>query len=209
VLFDNGAVIYPTVSLPTNFFGMPGHQSVWGAYSSGRYAILSPQSLSIFPPPGLFPTPGLSPPPALLPPPGPPPLTFIKGSWWTTYLFDQALWVDPTDQTRNWGVFGNVGISDGMPNPIHWSAIFGFGGSSPIPNRKLDTFGIAYYYLGFSDSFKNLAPPFLRDERGLELFYNVAVTPWFHVTADLQVITPLLQGARTSLVLGLRSKIDF
>ncbi len=37
VLFDNGAVIYPTVSLPTKFFGMPGHQSVWGAYSSGRY----------------------------------------------------------------------------------------------------------------------------------------------------------------------------
>jgi porin len=209
VLFDNGAVIYPTVSLPTNFFGMPGHQSVWGAYSSGRYAILSPESLSILPPPGLFPTPGLSPPPALLPPPGPPPLTFIKGSWWITYLFDQALWVDPTDQTRNWGVFGNVGISDGKPNPIHWSAIFGFGGSSPIPNRKLDTFGIAYYYLGFSDSFKNLAPPFLRDERGLELFYNVAVTPWFHVTADLQVITPLLQPVHNSLVLGLRSKIDF
>jgi porin len=81
--------------------------------------------------------------------------------------------------------------------------------SSPIPNRKLDTFGIAYYYLGFSDSFKNLAPPFLRDERGLELFYNVAVTPWFHVTADLQVITPLLQPVHNSLVLGLRSKIDF
>jgi porin len=209
VLFDNGAVIYPTVSLPTNFFGMPGHQSVWGAYSSGRYAILSPESLSIFPPPGLFPTPGLSPPPALLPPPAPPPLTFIKGSWWITYLFDQALWVDPTDQTRNWGVFGNVGISDGEPNPIHWSAIFGFGGSSPIPNRKLDTFGIAYYYMGFSESFKNLASPFLRDERGLELFYNVAVTPWFHVTADLQVITPLLQRVHNSLVIGLRSKIDF
>jgi porin len=222
VLFDNGAVIYPTVSLPTKFFGLPGHQSVWGAYSSGRYAILSPQSLSIFPPPGLFPTsglfptpelfptPGLFPPPALLPSPGQG-TTFIEGSWWITYLFDQALWVDPMDETRSWGVFGNVGISDGKPNPIHWSAIFGIGGSSPIPNRKLDTFGIAYYYLGFSDSFKNLAPPFapLRDEHGIELFYNVAVTPWFHVTADLQVITPLLQPVHTSLVLGLRSKIDF
>jgi len=172
----------------------------------------SPQSSNIFPPPELFPTPGLFPPPALLPPPGQgfaPPTTFIKGSWWITYLFDQTLWVDPMDQTRSWGVFGNVGISDGRPNPIHWSAIFGIGGSSPIPNRKLDTFGIAYYYLGFSDSFKNLAPPFLRDERGLELFYNVAVTPWFHVTADLQVITPLLQPVHTSLVLGLRSKIIF
>ena len=49
----------------------------------------------------------------------------------------------------------------------------------------------------------------VRDEHGLELFYNVAVTPWFHVTADLQVITPLLQPVDTSLVLGLRSKIDF
>ena len=34
--------------------------------------------------------------------------------------------------------------------------IFGIGGSSPIPGRKLDTFGIAYYYLGFSDDFKNV-----------------------------------------------------
>jgi len=30
-LFDNGAVIYPTVSMQTEFFGMPGHHSLWGA----------------------------------------------------------------------------------------------------------------------------------------------------------------------------------
>ena len=126
-------------------------------------------------------------------------------------MFDQALWVDPTDQTRSWGVFGNAGISDGKPNPIHWSTILGIGGSSPIPSRKLDTFGIAYYYLGFSDDFKNVVRPIMpvRDERGLELFYNVGVTPWCHITADLQVITPILERAETSLVLGLRAKIDF
>jgi porin len=49
----------------------------------------------------------------------------------------------------------------------------------------------------------------VRDERGVETFYNVAVTPWCHVTADLQVITPTLSFAETSLVLGLRAKIDF
>src|SRR6202007_2341344 len=48
-LFDNGAIIYPTVSLPTTFFGMPGHQSLWGAYSSGRYAIVTPESLTLLP----------------------------------------------------------------------------------------------------------------------------------------------------------------
>jgi len=108
-------------------------------------------------------------------------------------------------------VFGNAGISDGKPNPIQWSAILGIGGSSPIPNRKLGTFGIAYYYLGFDGGFKNLASAItpVRDERGLELFYNVSVTPWCHVTTDLQVITPIMERAQTSLVLGLRAKIDF
>jgi porin len=195
-LFDNGAVIYPTISLPTKFFGMTGHQTVWGAYSSGRYGVLSPEALTIFPPPPLQ---------------GLPPLTLIRGSWWIDYRFDQALWVDPTDATRSWGVFGDFGLSDGKPNPVRWTAVLGVGGSSPICSRKLDTFGIAYYYMGVSDSFKNDVQAFLpvRDERGVELFYNVAVTPWFHVTTDLQVITPILARAETSLVLGLRAKIDF
>jgi porin len=197
-LFDNGAVIYPTVSLPTKFFGMPGHQSVWGAYSSGRYAIVTPQSLNLLPQvlQGL-PAANLT--------------TLVRGSWWITYLFDQALWVDPTDQTRSLGVFGNAGISDGKPNPIRWSAIAGVGGSSPLPHRKLDTFGVAYYYLGFDSEFKNLAGLIgpVRDERGVELFYNVGVTPWCHITTDLQVITPIMERTQTSLVLGLRAKLDF
>jgi porin len=197
-LGDNGAVIYPTVSLPTTFFGMPGHQSLWGAYSSGRYEIVEPQSLNLLPQV----LQGLLPPTSLTTP--------IRGSWWVTYLFDQALWVDPSDQTRSWGVFGNFGISDGEPNPIKWSGIFGISGSSPIRSRKLDTFGIAYYYLGLSDSFKNVAQLLMpvRDERGVELFYNVGLTPWLHVTMDLQIITPLLGLADTALVPGLRVKID-
>jgi porin len=191
--FDNGAIIYPTISLPTKFFGMPGHQSLWGAYSSARYGIVDDQSLNQIPSALLNPT------------------TFKRGSWWITYLFDQALWVDPKDQTRSWGVFGNFGISDGKPNPIQWSAIFGVAGSSPIPGREHDTFGLAYYYLGLSDDFKDVARAItpVRDERGLELFYNVGVTPWLHITPDLQVVTPILGGAKTSLVLGLRTKIDF
>jgi porin len=199
VLFNNGAVIYPTVSVPTAFFGMPGHQSVWGAYSSGRYAIVSPQSLNLIPQV----LQGLLPPTSITTP--------VHGSWWVTYLFDQALWVDPTDKSRSWGVFANAGISDGEPNPIKWSAIFGIGGSNPIRSRKLDTFGVAYYYLGLSDSFKTVAQLItpVRNERGLELFYNIGVTPWCHITMDLQVITPLLERAQTSLVPGLRAKIDF
>jgi porin len=195
VLFDNGAIIYPTITLPTTFFDMPGHQSIWAAYSSGRYAIVDPESLNLIPP-------VLN---------GPPPTILVSGSWWVMYLFDQTLWVDRTDKTRSWGVFGNFGISDGKPDPIEWSAIVGIGGSSPIAWRKLDTFGVAYYFLAFSDDFKDVARLItpVRNEGGLELFYNIAATPWCHITADMQVVTPILERAETSLVLGLRMKIDF
>jgi porin len=49
----------------------------------------------------------------------------------------------------------------------------------------------------------------VRDEHGLELFYDVAVTPWYHLTTDLQVIRPILEEANTSVVIGLTCKIDF
>ena len=64
---------------------------------------------------------------------------------------------------------------------------------------------------GYSDDFKDVARVItpVRDERGLELFYNVGVTLWLHITPDLQVITPTLGRADTSVVLGLRMKIDF
>jgi porin len=48
--FEDGAVFYPTVTLPTKFFDMPGHHSLWGAYSSARYEIVDPQSLNQIPP---------------------------------------------------------------------------------------------------------------------------------------------------------------
>ncbi|HEX3149744.1 MAG TPA: carbohydrate porin [Gemmataceae bacterium] len=198
-LFDNGAIIYPTVSMPTQFFGLPGHQTVWGAYSSGRYAILSPESLTLFP--------------VALARQGtlPPPVTFTRGSWWVDYRCDQAVWVDPTDPTRSWGLFADFGLSDGKPNPARCTAAVGIAGSSPIAGRPRDTFGLAYYYLKFSNDFKDVVRPIaaVRDERGAEFFYNVAVTPWCHVTADVQVITPTLKQAETAVALGLRMKIDF
>ena len=120
-LFDNGAIIYPTVSLPTKFFGMPGHQTVWGAYSSGRYDVLDPAILDDLPPAGARTS------PARLPSavPGGSPTGSTRRYGWT-----------PRIQTRSWGVFGDAGISDGKPNPIHWSAIARHRREQPDPQPQ-------------------------------------------------------------------------
>jgi len=192
--FDNGVTILALVNLPTHFFGLPGHQGISGTYSSGRYTNITPPSVYLDPLNGLT-------------------VESEKrtGSWCLAYNFDQSVWVSPDDPKRTWGVFGNAGIADGNPSPIRWYASAGISGASPLPCRKLDSFGIGYYYLGVSDAVKNLAPRLssLRDEQGIEMYYNVGVTPWFRVSPDIQLIDPFQQRASTAFVLGVRAKIDF
>jgi porin len=62
-----------------------------------------------------------------------------------------------------------------------------------------------------SDPLKNLAPILLpmQDESGVELYYNVQVTPWCQITPDIQIMNPFLTRADSSLLFGLRAKIDF
>jgi porin len=48
----------------------------------------------------------------------------------------------------------------------------------------------------------------IRDEQGVEIFYNFAVTPWFTVGVDLQIINPSL-GEDTAIFSGLRCVTRF
>lgn len=199
---DNGVTLLTSVNRPVELFGLPGHQGIGGSYSTGSYNDLTPTPW-FNPNTGTF---GVS-------------TGTASGSWSIFYLADQALWVDSNNPARSWGLFGNIGLADNGPSPIRWSSYVGFGGSSPLVSRPLDTFGLGYFYVGYSDPVHNLAPRLLNlgNDQGVEMFYNVAVTPWFRVTPDLQVLGPargntLPPNARdidTALVLGLRAKIDF
>ena len=199
--FTNGATMISMVQVPVAPLGMPGHQGVGGTYSTGAYSDLAPTAY-LDPNVGPVITTGTT-----------------LGSWSVFYSADQALYVDPCNSKRSWGLFTNLGLADNGPSPIRWSANVGLGGSSPIASRPLDTFGIGYSYVGYSGPVKELAPVLLpiRDDRAVELFYNYAVTPWFRLTPDLQILIParertLPPGAEsidTAVVLGVRAKIDF
>lgn len=203
-LFNNGATILTRIETPVTVMDRPGHQAIWGTYSSGTYSDLAP-------------TPYFDPQFGLLFPSG-----TQTGSWSITYSADQALYVDPTHPTRSWGLFTNLSLADDGPSPVRWSANVGVGGSSLLASRPLDTFGIGYAFVNYSTPVQQLAPRLLPigDDHVVECFYNIAVTPWFHLTPDLQVLVPareqtlaLLPRNReaidTAIVFGMRAKIDF
>jgi porin len=200
--FDNGATVISKLDIPVELLGRPGHQGIWGTYSSGTYNDLSPTAY-------IDPNYG----PVLVP------AGVDTGSWSLFYSADQALYVDPNDPRRTWGVFTNIGLSDDAPSPVRWSANVGVGGSSPLRSRPLDTFGVGYAYTAYSTPVQTLAPFFLpvRNDEVVELFYNVAVTKWCRVTPNLQILVPAreqtlppgIQPIDTAVVFGLRAKVDF
>lgn len=126
--------------------------------------------------------------------------------------FDQYLYVDPCNAARGWGVFGRAGLADNDTNPIEWFLSFGVGGSSMFRGRQADTFGVGWYYSGTSSE---LAPDLamalggIGDGQGVEMYYNIAVTPWLQITPDVQFIMPARETVDTATVVGVRARVIF
>ncbi|MNZ10154.1 Carbohydrate-selective porin, OprB family [compost metagenome] len=107
-------------------------------------------------------------------------------------------------------MFGQFGVSDGNPNATKWSAFAGVGGTSFIPGREQDRWGVAYFRYSPSKVLRDGLDTLgfaLHDEHGVEAFYNVALTPWLLLTPDLQVVNPAAGGASTAVVGSLRLQV--
>jgi porin len=80
---------------------------------------------------------------------------------------------------------------------------------------------VGAFIYSYSRELKEALAPLvtLGDEYGAELFYNFAVTNWFRVTADLQVIGPAIKAQviapktvennSTVVLLGLSAQVLF
>ena len=191
-MFSNGATLFGHLRVPVTPFGLPGHQSLEGAYTSGRFSPFSEDEYIILDAPGIH-------------------ANRRSGSWVFTYGFDQFLIVDDETPTKGWGIFGNISLADQVTNPVHWFLNVGTGGTSPLPGRATDSFGVGYYYLGISNVLRETLRPVspIGNEQGFELYYTAAITSWFTLTADIQAIDPAQSDARSTFLFGLRAKIDF
>jgi porin len=190
-LFSNGVVAYGEYRLRTSWFGLPGHSAVGFLYSTATRTSLDAN-------PNILVQGILS----------GGPLPTKDTAWTATYRFDQVLYADAEDPKRHWSLNGDYGLTEGNPNPIRWFANVSLVGTSPIRHRDKDTVGIGYYHLGASN-LPILTLNGIGAEDGVELFYNVAVTPWFHVTPDLQVLDPAQSRTATALLVGIRARLSF
>jgi porin len=102
-------------------------------------------------------------------------------------------------------------IADGNPNIIQSSIIIGLAGQGMIPGRPDDSFGIGAFAYNFSNALQSRVNPLLdfNDEQGLEAWYNLALTRWWKLGADLQLINPATGRNDVAVTGGLRTSIAF
>lgn len=190
-LFTNGMVAYGEYRLRTNWFDRPGHSSVAFLYSSATRTALDANPYELLQ--------------AII---AGGPLPTKQSAWTAIYRVDQVVYADAEDPKRNWTLNSDLGLTDGNPNPIRWFANVSLVGNSPIRGREHDTIGIGYYHLGVSH-LPILTIHGFGAENGVEAFYNAAVTPWFHVTPDIQILDPAQRHNATALLFGIRARLSF
>lgn len=191
--FDKGTTTSLSVTVPTKIAGLTGYYGVRGVYSSKTGLDLAdiPQ--------------------LLLPPAADGTLT-KGGYWYAGATVQQYLVQDTRNPAIGWGLFGEVGFSDGNPNPYAWHVIAGIGGNNTAEGRQLDRWGIAYFRYALSDdlirSLSSLGLKFA-DEQGVEAYYNWAIAPWLRLTGNIQWIDTGALRLDDAVVAALRLQTKF
>lgn len=191
--FPNGVALLAALRKYTDFGGLSGSHTIVGSYATGSYTAFDTEGWIIDPPSGTV-TP-----------------TEKAGTWAALYLGEQRLWQDRCNENRYTKLFGYVGFSEPANSPFNWTASLSVESFGRFSRRPNDRMGIAYFYSALNSDFQNAISTVnpIGDVQGGEVYYNAEITPWFHLTADLQAVEPSVLAEDTALVLGARAKIDF
>ncbi len=146
-----------------------------------------------------------------------------SSNWLVNLNFDQYIYMPekesvpklhtaPFDfEPEGIGVFFRFGYTPEDRNPWNIFVSGGVGGRGVIPSRPNDRYGLGFYALIESDDLKD--QPILGDaldtEWGMEVFYNIAITPWLQFTPDLQYIQSGLPGTNDAVVVAMRIQMYF
>lgn len=187
---EDGTTLVPMISHTRGIGGLPGGQRLGATWSSARYTSLEQDPRLAF----------LG---AVIA--GRAPETGTNS--WSVFA-DGWQYVDVREGSEDlgWGVFWRVGVADADTSFVQAQYAGGVGGRGGFGCRRDDSWGVGLFYTDLSGE---LAGRHLTAEKGAEAFYNVAVTPWMHLTPSVQVIDPGVREFGTVVLAALRLQIDF
>jgi carbohydrate-selective porin OprB len=102
------------------------------------------------------------------------------------------------------GVFGRVAFGPEDRHAYNVYAMGGVGGRGLVSGRPYDRVGVGFYWLKESDDLDDQPGDLLDDETGIEVFYNLALTPAVQLTFDVQWIDSGIKASNNATVLGMR-----
>ncbi len=135
-----------------------------------------------------------------------------KGYWFTSYAIQQNLVQSDQNPAVGWGLFTLATLSDGNPSPVKWSVLAGLAGNNLLAGREDDRWGMGFFHFGLTEPLlAGLAALDVnrRSEGGVEAFYNLALTPWLRLSADVQVIDPWNPSKSRATYAALRLQTKF
>ncbi|OHB57889.1 MAG: hypothetical protein A2Y12_01580 [Planctomycetes bacterium GWF2_42_9] len=191
--FEKGETFIFAYRQPTKLFGQSGSHTFSGSYGTKNYTMLQQDPRLILR--GLIEK----------------NVTFAEkeSSWSFMYNMHQYIYSEKKDETQGFGLFARFGAADDKTNPLARFYSIGLGGKGMFNGRDNDTWGLGYFYMQLSDKLGRVIQRDFGDSDGYELFYNIEVTKWLHVTPDFQIINPSNKNVDTAYVAGIRTKIDF
>jgi porin len=138
------------------------------------------------------------------------PVNFRDSTWflianWSQYLFvkDDREAIEARRQSgqtlHGVGVFARAGYAPPATTTLTWDASVGLFARGLMDSRPRDSVGVGFYDNVVSNNFKNSITRLTQgtssaaDERGVELFYDLAITPAVRVNVSYQhVWNPLI-----------------
>jgi len=192
--FERGVAAGASATVPTEIFGLRGFHTFRAAYSDARGIDLD--EIAQIRPPSLI---GGS-------------VVTKKGYCFGSYAIQQNFFQSAANPAVGWGLFGLAAMSDGNPTPVKWNMLVGLAGNNLLEGRENDRWGVGFFHYGVTEPVLaglNTLGFARRGEGGVEGFYNLAITPWLRLSADLQIIDPWNPGKQRETVAALRLQTKF
>lgn len=144
------------------------------------------------------------------------PFNYKDDSWFAIMNFSQYLYVSDDAETvdgklksgqplRGIGIFGRFGYAPQETNTVTRDASLALFARGLIDQRSYDSFGVGAWYNEISRDLKSSMSLLtagtvpVNDEKGFEVFYDLAITPAIHFTPSFQhQWDPLLAQVATS-----------